>query len=135
MGSGTIVVILDTHAWLFWIDNNLDLLGKNALELIQNESVLGVSVISCWEIGMLVNKQRIALNRDVQDWIDLALKYPKIEIVDLSPQIAILSTRLPGDFHGDPADRIIVASALKNNCPLISKDKQINNWGHVKTIW
>jgi PIN domain nuclease of toxin-antitoxin system len=129
------MVMLDTHTWLFWINDSINLLGKEALKLLKKDTVLGVSVISCWEVGMLVNKQRIALNTDVQDWIDLAISYPKIEVVDLTPQIAVLSTRLPGDFHGDPADRIIVASALKNNCSLITKDKQIYNWGHVKTIW
>ncbi len=129
------MVILDTHTWLFWINDSLDLLGKDALKSLKKENVLGVSVISCWEVGMLVNKQRITLNTDIQDWIDTALSYPKIEFIDLNPQIAVLSTRLPGDFHGDPADRIIVSSALKNNCPIITKDKQIHTWGHVKTIW
>ena len=129
------MIILDTHTWLFWVDYKLDLLGKRALAAIQNESVLGVSVISCWEIGMLVSKQRIALSTDIQDWIDKALAYRKIELVELSPQIAVLSTRLPGEFHGDPSDRMIVASALKNNCPLVTKDRQIKDWGHVKTIW
>ena len=129
------MVMLDTHTWLFWINDSIELLGKEALKLIKKETVLGVSIISCWEVGMLVNKHRITLNTDIQDWIDLALTYPKIELVDLSPQIAVLSTRLPGDFHGDPADRMIVASALKNNCSVITKDKQIQSWGHVKTIW
>ncbi len=129
------MVILDTHTWLFWVNDNTEMLGKEALNSLQNEDVLGISVISCWEVGMLVNKQRIALNNDIQDWIDQALNYPKMELVELTPQIAVLSTRLPGNFHGDPADRIIVASSLKNNCSLISKDKQIHDWGHVKVIW
>lgn len=72
---------------------------------IQDADSLGIPAISCWEIAMLVEKGRLKLSMDVQIWIDLALRSPKILLLPLTPEIAVLSTRLPGSFHGDPADR------------------------------
>lgn len=96
---------------------------------------MGVSIISCWEIAMLVSKKRLGFNIDVLDWVEQALKYQKIRLIELNTDIAVLSTRLPGEFHGDPADRIIAATCLKHNIPLISKDRKIKLWGQIKVIW
>jgi PIN domain nuclease of toxin-antitoxin system len=72
---------------------------------------------------------------DVQVWIDLALQQPKVKLLPLTPAIAVLSTRLPGDFHGDPSDRLIVASSLVNKASLVSKDEKIQNWQYLQVIW
>ena len=98
-------------------------------------SIIGIPAISCWEIAMLVSKNRIGLSMDVQILIDLAFQHPKTQLLPLSPEIAVLSTRLPGDFHGDPADRLIVASCLVHKTPLISKDEKIQKWGYLPIIW
>lgn len=129
------MIVLDTHVWLFWVDDNLKALPRLALKTIQNVDTLGISIISCWEIAMLVAKQRLAFNIDVQAWVDQALQYPGVLLLDLDPEIAVLSARLPGKFHGDPADRIIVATCMKYGCPLITKDRKIRSWGKIKTIW
>ncbi len=129
------MIVLDTHAWLFWVNDSTDLISEKALETIQSENTLGVSVISCWEIAMLVSKERLKLRIDVQFWIDQALYYPGIKLLPIDPQIAVLSTRLPGQFHGDPADRFIVATAMQVKSNLISKDRQIKEWGYVPVIW
>ena len=84
---------------------------------------------------MLVAKQRLAINVDVQSWLEQASKYPGVNIIGLDIGTAVLSTRLPGIFHGDPADRIIVASCLKYNSPLVTKDRNIQSWGQIKVIW
>ena len=126
---------LDTHTWIFWVNDSLDELSPKALESIQSHDVLGVSIISCWEIAMLVAKNRLRLNIDVLSWIDQALKYPGVKLLNLNPEITVLSTRLPGNFHGDPADRLIVATCMYNNIPLISKDKKIHSWGNINIIW
>jgi len=84
---------------------------------------------------MLVAKQRIGLNMDVEVWIDLALQRPRVKLLPLTPTISVLSTRLPGVFHGDPADRLIVASSLAYNAPLVSKDEKITAWGFVSVCW
>jgi len=129
------LIVLDTHVWLFWVNDDRELISKKALTAINRAESLGVSVISCWEIAMLVAKQRLAFNMDVQDWVNQASKYPGIRLIGLDAEVAVLSTRLPGNFHGDPADRMIVATCMKHNVPLISKDKMIRSWGQIKVIW
>ena len=129
------MILLDTHVWLFWVNDDRELISKKALTAINRAESLGVSVISCWEIAMLVAKQRLAFNMDVQDWVNQASKYPGIRLIGLDAEVAVLSTRLPGNFHGDPADRMIVATCMKHNVPLISKDKTIRSWGQIKVIW
>ncbi len=129
------MIVLDTHVWLFWVNDDRELISKKALTAINRAESLGVSVISCWEIAMLVAKQRLAFNMDVQDWVNQASKYPGIRLIGLDAEVAVLSTRLPGNFHGDPADRMIVATCMKHNVPLISKDKMIRSWGQIKVIW
>ena len=84
---------------------------------------------------MLEAKKRIGLSIDVQIWIDLALQKDRVQIVQLSPEIAVLSSRLPGEFHGDPADRLIVATSLALKAPLVTKDSKISSCGFIRTIW
>ena len=129
------MIVLDTHAWFFWINDNIDQLTEKALKSIRSSDSLVVSVISCWEIAMLVVKERLKLSIDVQQWINQALKYPGIQFIGIDPEIAVLSTRLPGHFHGDPADRFIVATCMKHHVPLLSKDKKIHEWGNINVIW
>ncbi|MBN2357431.1 type II toxin-antitoxin system VapC family toxin [candidate division KSB1 bacterium] len=129
------MIVLDTHVWLFWTNDSIDQLSKRALKTIQSQDTLGVSVISCWEIAMLVAKERLRLTLDIQLWVNQALLYPKIKLLPLDADIAVSATRLPGQFHGDPADRMIVATCLRHNLPLISKDDRIRSWGNVNVIW
>ena len=84
---------------------------------------------------MLVEKSRIGLSMDIEVWIKLALQRPKVELLPLTPEIAVLSTRLPKGFHGDPADRLIVASSLAKNAPLLTRDEKITAWGFVSVSW
>jgi len=135
MGGCRKLIVLDTHVWLFWVNDDRELISKKALTAINRAESLGVSVISCWEIAMLLAKRRLAFNMDVQDWVNQASKYPGIRLIGLDAEVAVLSTRLPGNFHGDPADRMIVATCMKHNVPLISKDKMIRSWGQIKVIW
>ncbi len=129
------MILLDTHVWFYWVNDSLDELSPNALQQIIKSQTMHVNVISCWEIAMLVAKQRLKLNLDVQLWINRALETPGINLISIDPEIAVLSTRLPGHFHGDPADRLIAATALKYQVPLVTRDKKIHEWGHVEIIW
>lgn len=70
-------------------------------------SELGVSTISCWEVAKLVEYGRLKLPCSLEEWMRQALSYPGIQLLELTPYIAINSTQLPGDFHKDPADQII----------------------------
>ena len=134
MGGRKRVIVLDTHIWFYSINDGPEKLPAKARKAIRDNDVLGVSIISCWEIAMLVAKNRLRFSIDVQDWITQALKYKGIKLIELTPEIAVLATRLPGEFHKDPADRIIAASCLKLGAPLITLDKSIKEWGHVHTI-
>lgn len=128
------MILLDTHTWIWWASESPSL-SDSASRVISESTRIGISAISCWEVAMLVAKGRLELNMDAEIWIDLALQRPGVELIPLSPSIAVLSTRLPGEFHGDPADRIIVASALHHNVALATKDGKINDWGFVPTVW
>lgn len=131
--------LLDTHT-LIWLLNGSDKLGQQARALIEHaaqENVLYVSAISPWEIAMLVSKQRLSLERDVGLWLQDALALPGIKLQALLPEISVASTRLPGQLHPDPADRIIVATARHLNAVLITDDSLLLEYsraGHVKTF-
>ncbi len=84
---------------------------------------------------MLVAKNRLVLKQDVQDWLIIAANRPGIRLLDISLEILVLSTRLPGNFHRDPADQMIAATALKHGVPLITKDRLLREHQHVHTIW
>ena len=94
-------------------------------------SLIGVSAISCWEVAKLVELGRVALSCSLEEWLDQALSYPGVQLIALTPEIAIESTRLPGDFHRDPADQIIVATARVYGCSLVTSDEKILKYPHV----
>ncbi len=96
--------------------------------------MIGVSAISCWEISKLAEYGRIELPLPLKKWFGDALSYPGLELIELTPEIAIESTRLPGDFHRDPADQIIVASARICDCVLVTSDRKIIKYPYVKTV-
>jgi PIN domain nuclease of toxin-antitoxin system len=108
--------------------------GKSAIEKATRDKNLFVSVISVWEVGLLDSKGRISLSMDCERWIKAALATPGLELAPLTPSIAILSTRLPGEFHGDPADRILVATARMEGAHLLTKDQKILDYARMKYV-
>ena len=129
-------IILDTHIWLWAMIGNPILTSsfRKAFEhSLKIHSVL-ISPISIWEIGMLVEKKRIQIDRDSQEWIDQALDVPGLKLSAVPPRIAIQSTRLPGTIHGDPADRILIATAHEENAVLVTCDKKLLEYGKDKFI-
>lgn len=127
------MIVLDTHIWI-WLINQDSKLPNYIKTKIDNSEYLGLSQISCWEVSMLVSKKRLDLQIDINIWMKLATKYSKIKLLELSPEISILSNNLSPTFHQDPADRIITATALKLNLPLATLDKNIINSNLVKII-
>ncbi len=128
------MIILDTHAWIWWANESTKL-SQSAFRAIESAEWVGIPAICSWELAMLVAKQRIGLAMDVEIWIDLSLQRPRVKLLPLTPEIAVLATQLPGEFHGDPADRLIVASSLAKNAPLVTKDQKIVDWGFVTVCW
>jgi PIN domain nuclease of toxin-antitoxin system len=128
------VIVLDTHAWI-WYAAKSDKLSEAASRALEGVKILLVSAISVWEVAMLVSKGRLGFDRDVDRWVTEALALPKIRLEPLTPSISIRSTRLPGTLHGDPADRIIAATAVERGVPLVTKDTQLRRYLNLKTIW
>lgn len=88
-------------------------------------------MISCWEIAKLVEYERLTLPLPILEWFDSALSYPGVHLLDLTPEIAAESAALPGEFHRDPADQIIVATARIHDCPVLTADRKIRDYIHV----
>jgi PIN domain nuclease of toxin-antitoxin system len=131
------MIILDTHAWI-WFISNPDLLSKRAKKAVntalEDKSIL-ISSISAWELALLVTKKRIKLTLDVTDWIAKSESLPFIQSVPVTNSIAVKSVNLPLPLHPDPADRIIIATALSVGAPLVTKDKKLLGYAPVRTIW
>jgi PIN domain nuclease of toxin-antitoxin system len=115
-------------------------LSRAALQAIrsaESEGNLRISVISIWELAMLEQRGRVALPMNVRTWVDQALSKPGIAVAQLSPEIMIESVHLPGEMHGDPADRMLVATARVQGATLLSKDEQLIRYSrlrHVKLV-
>lgn len=132
-------LLLDTHVWL-WLESSPDQIAKAAASRIRKAAQNGklwVSVLSVCEIGMLVAKARIRLSMPVDEWVRQAAATPGMRMLGLSPEIALESSRLPDSPHGDPVDRMLMASARMHNLTLISQDRKILAYaksGHLKAI-
>jgi PIN domain nuclease of toxin-antitoxin system len=130
------VILLDTHVLIWWANGELERLSEQAIEAIEvEEQQCLVSAISCWEVAMLVERGRLALSIDVERWLNLVESAPRLQLLPLSPAVAVASTRLPGTFHTDPADRFLVAQARDLNIPLVTADSKIRAYQHVRSLW
>jgi PIN domain nuclease of toxin-antitoxin system len=129
------MIVLDTHIRVWWVHADERLTRTQAEVIEANETdVIGVSAISCWEIAKLVEYGRLELPCSLEEWFEDALSYPGIRLLELTPEIAIESTQLPGEFHRDPADQMIVATARVYGCPLVTSDGRLLEYPHVETI-
>ena len=129
------MILLDTHAWVWWVHGDVRLSEEQRKMLdARTAEGIGVSIISCWEVAKLVEYGRLKLPQDVAEWLGVALAYPGVRLLDLTPAIVIESTRLPQPFHKDPADQMIVATARIHDSPLATADDKILNYGHIRTV-
>jgi PIN domain nuclease of toxin-antitoxin system len=133
------VILLDTHVILWWqaIDDRLSARARREIE--RAERIL-ISPISLWEIGLLVDKGRVRLDRDVFVWAQDFLAGDRIELAELTPTAAVAAGLLPGlGFAGDPADAMLYATARERGGPLISKDTRIRTFAaarrDLRAIW
>ena len=128
-------LLLDTHV-LIWLMNGDRSLSKKSRKLIEEARKKGnifISAITVWEVGMLEQKQRIILNKPCLEWIKSALHYG-IKLIALTPEIAIESCQLPGYSAGDPADRMIIATARIESLMLLTSDERILTYGKQKLV-
>ena len=134
------LLLLDTHCWLWAQLGLIQRLSRAALQAIRNsesEGNLRISVISIWELAMLEKRGRVALPMNVRTWVDQALSKPGIAVTPLTPEIMIESVHLPGEVHGDPADRMLAATARVLGATLVTKDDQLIGYSrqrHVRAL-
>ena len=132
------MIVLDTHVLVWWV-NGGEKLSQRAHKTIGKElagdAQLLVSAISAWEIAMLIAKGRLTLTMDIDDWLATVSSIEGVTFVAVEPDVAVQSVRLPGAFHSDPADRIIVALARHHSAQLVTADTRIQAYRHVKTVW
>ncbi len=132
------MIVLDTHAWLWWASDQ-DRIPSRARRMIQSTTHAGdpihISSISTWEVAMLVEHGRLELTLDVAEWIAQAEAVPSFEFVPVDNRIALRAVGLPGFPHRDPADRLIVATALGLGATLVTGDQRLRRYRPVKTVW
>jgi PIN domain nuclease of toxin-antitoxin system len=132
-------VILDTHIWV-WLNVGSSELSKSSISKIEQAAISGqlyIPAIVVWEVATLAAKGRLTFSMPVRQWIDEALARQGVNLIPLLPSIAIESAELPGEFHADPADRLIVATARIKSLPLMTRDAKILQYssrGNVTAI-
>ena len=133
-------LLLDTHIWLWYAEGNTERLtatGVKKLDQARQAEGLRISPISVWEIGVQHAKGRIQLSAPLRDWVRDALAPVGITLLPLDAESAVESTLLPGEPHGDPADRFLIAAARIKGLVLATRDKAIINYGnagHVRIL-
>ena len=127
-------VVLDTHAWLWWVSSPASL-GRRAASRIAAARRICISAVSCLEVAVAVARGRISLDRAPLDWLEQALALPRVELVGLTPRIAVAASQLGRDFPGDPADRVIAATAQLEAGILLTKDRRIRSCPGLAAEW
>ncbi len=131
------MIVLDTHVWLWWISNpeKLSTHAERAIARAVSKNSIIISSISTWEVALLVSKERLKLTVELRDWIRKTEDLPFVRFMPVNNTISLRAVTLPGQFHPDPADRIITATAMTMGLPLVTKDNKIINYPYIKTIW
>jgi PIN domain nuclease of toxin-antitoxin system len=128
------VTVVDTHAWIWWVSEPARL-GRTARRMLESARRVGVPAICCLEVAVLCARRRITLDRPPLEWMNEALKMPGLELMALSPAVAVTAASLPAGFPGDPADRLIVATTLIERATLVTRDARIQKSSLVPTVW
>jgi PIN domain nuclease of toxin-antitoxin system len=128
------VIVLDTHAWIWWRAAP-DRLSAAAAREITEADQLGLSTISVWELGMLVRRGRISLDRDIARWVRQALADARLDVIAPNAEMALAAALLDDDFPGDPADRLIYATTRHAGARLVTRDSQIARFDPSRAVW
>lgn len=127
------MIVLDTHAWIWWSSDPARL-GRRGRAALETADRIGIPSICCFEVAAALARGRITIDRSPLEWLEQALALPRVALLPLTPAVAVKATQL-GAFHGDPADRLIVATAMLHAATLISRDKNIRQFAAVATVW
>ena len=128
------MIVLDTHALLWWTQQP-GLLSDTSSTAIDSADRILVPSICFWEVALLVRRGRFALRRGqpVLEWANDVLAIPRVAAVSLTPELALSADAL--DMHPDPADRLIAATALSRQAPLVTKDDSLRALPWLRTVW
>ena len=126
------IVLLDTHIWLWWLNNDHQRLSTTQINCIEHAERVAVSIVSCFEVAQIVKKRRLILPLETRTWLNEALTPSGIELVPLSPEITCQAVELT-EIHKDPFDRLIIATALNYPCQLISADQCFQHYPELKS--
>jgi PIN domain nuclease of toxin-antitoxin system len=135
MVNGEGRILIDTHCWVwsqFGYEHEFSTQGLSMFKQAAADGILVLSVISVWEVALLESKGRLHLHMDCLEWVRRALETPGLSLVPLTPEIAVESTRLPGEMHADPADRILVATARSLGARLMTRDQALLDYGRKR---
>ncbi|MDR2240189.1 MAG: type II toxin-antitoxin system VapC family toxin [Zoogloeaceae bacterium] len=135
MSTSNRALLLDTHVWI-WLSFGVSGVFKPAiqkrLDASDRNQPLHISIISVWEVALLATKGRLNLAMPTTAWVERALSHPAMRLVALdSPAVVVESNKLPGEFHADPADRLLVATARMGNYTLVTRDQKILDYGRA----
>ncbi|MFZ4796921.1 MAG: type II toxin-antitoxin system VapC family toxin [Bacteroidia bacterium] len=127
------MILIDTHIFIWFATNNNQLKQKYK-QLLEEESEIFISIISCWEIAKLVEYKRLVLTIPISEWLNIALESSNVKILPLDLPIILDATNLPDNFHKDPADQLIVATSRVLGINLLTEDEKIRSYKFVKLI-
>jgi PIN domain nuclease of toxin-antitoxin system len=127
------LILADTHAWFWWLTESpkLSVRARRAME----RQPVAIASISLWEIALLASRGRIELAMRPAEWLSIAVSRPDSLVLEISPAIAATGAGFGAAVHNDPADRIIMATALVHNLQLVTADERMTSSGLVRTVW
>ncbi len=131
------MIVLDTHVWVWWVSGAAPLTPRAEETITEavDARAVHISCISSWEVAQLVARGRLELTMDVADWIARSESLPFVNFVPVDNRIAVRATRLPGQLHSDPADRIIISTSQVLGARLVTRDERLWKYPHVETVW
>jgi PIN domain nuclease of toxin-antitoxin system len=131
------VIVLDTHAWVWWLDDpgRLPRRARRAVAQAADDRAIYVSSISAWEVAQLAARDRLRFTMAAGDWVGHSEALPFLHFVPVDNAIALRSVGLPEPFHKDPADRIVVATAIILGASIVTSDRRMIEYPHIETIW
>ena len=132
------MIALDTHALVWWVaePSRIPAKARRAIDAaVKQGQMLAVSSISIWEVAMLAERGRIAFTVDADTWLHNVQALPMLTFHSVDNAVALRAVRLPGFAHRDPADRMIVATAIGLNATLVTADRRLQAYKPITTLW
>jgi PIN domain nuclease of toxin-antitoxin system len=131
-----LILLLDTHFWIWWLTPRSPLkpAERNALDAAAEAGSVYLAAISLWEAQLLHSKERLQLPLPFSEWLTRATESRVLTVLPLDRDVVIALDSLPAQFHGDPADRLIVATARTHGMPLATRDRAIRR-SRTTQLW